>query len=201
MDNADGPQSTASAVRAAGIVREGSKWVLLRGGPVMTIDEFCARVVATGMAMTVAHYLVAWALGKRGWRGPFLLTPPDRTMWVETETIEGYRIVTEPKSAANDVPTDYARDIMPEQEAAHAEWVDRARVIARKIAKAKGEVSSDDIWRECAPPSGADARVMGAVFAERGAWELVRYQRSERRVANHGRAISVWRIKSQEQRA
>lgn len=92
------------------------------------------------------------------------------------------------------IDADYRDVILPEQEAKYSEWIAQARAAAVSIARAKGSVTSDDLWEACPPPAGVDPRVMAAAFHPRTTWELARYVKSRRRV-NHGRTVAEWRLR------
>lgn len=86
--------------------------------------------------------------------------------------------------------SNYESTVLEVQKEKYEAWIDRARKEARKIAKRKGQVCSDDIWRACPPPEYADPRVMGAVFFPADDWIITHYQRSARREC-HGRPVAV----------
>lgn len=88
--------------------------------------------------------------------------------------------------------TEYANGVLKAQEDAHEGWIDRARAKARELARAKGVVTSDDIWHHCPPPEGLEPRTMGAVFHPRRDWRAVGYVKSVRHTVNHGRPVQQW---------
>lgn len=67
-------------------------------------------------------------------------------------------------------------------------WLALARSTAQAIVRRQGEVSADDIHRECAIPPWLDGRVMGRVFQ---GMRLIRYQKSVRRECHH-RPVGVF---------
>lgn len=93
-----------------------------------------------------------------------------------------------------DDPTDYRIAVLPEQEEAHAAWIEKARAAARELAGKLGTITSDHIWEACPPPGGTDPRVLGAVFSDRAVWEKVGYVKSGRKI-NHGRPVAEWRLR------
>jgi hypothetical protein len=88
----------------------------------------------------------------------------------------------------------YEKQVMPLQEAKHAEWLDQARAIAFRLAKQKGVICVDDIRDELPPPAGVDGRIMGAIFKPSSVWERVDFRQSWRK-ETHGRPISLFRLK------
>lgn len=72
------------------------------------------------------------------------------------------------------------------------EFLESCRWIARKIAKAKGNVTIDDVRNEVKIPLNIDARVLGAVFNTPD-FEKVGYT-STKIKSSHGRPISVFRL-------
>ena len=71
-----------------------------------------------------------------------------------------------------------------------AQWLDRARALARQIAEEQGEVTADDLHERYPPPKGIDGRIMGSVF-EGMRW--VGFTKSRRKVC-HFRPISRFTI-------
>jgi hypothetical protein len=72
-------------------------------------------------------------------------------------------------------------------------WLDQARFLAERIAKQKGQVSSDDIHDACPLPDGAHYNLMGAVFKDQR-FKPVGYTPSQRPSA-HGRIIRIYCVK------
>lgn len=79
--------------------------------------------------------------------------------------------------------------------AAGERWLDDARSKALWLSET-GDVTTDDIWRVCPPPSNVDGRLVAQVF-DRSEWAIVDYCRSERG-RNSARKIAVWRRKRAE---
>ena len=75
--------------------------------------------------------------------------------------------------------------------AAGERWVDDARREARLLA-AVGDVSADQVWTVCPPPSDVDGRLLAKVFDKQ--WQIVGYAESARG-RNKARQIAVWRLK------
>lgn len=85
----------------------------------------------------------------------------------------------------------YEQQILPLQEETHGPWIEKARVVARQLARERGAVTIDDVREVCPPPAGVDGRVMGAVFRPRKDWECVDYRKSWRREC-HGRPVGIF---------
>lgn len=93
----------------------------------------------------------------------------------------------------------FRNEILPLFEETRAEFLERARETAIRIAENDPQriCTVDMVRSECPPPPGSDPRVMGAVFQCHGPtarWEKVGYAQSQRK-ACHGRPISVFRLK------
>lgn len=70
-------------------------------------------------------------------------------------------------------------------ETARADWLSRARVLAKQLYDTDGEpVSVDDIRSRLPLPDGVDTRVMGVVF-KGGDWALVDYVKSKRKESHY----------------
>lgn len=139
-----------------------------------TINTFCTIVVLTALAMTAIHYAVLH------WRSRSIQHAPAANDDDPGEIMES---------------SDYAAAVLPDQEKAHGDWIERARKAARDLAAVRGEISSDDIWDVAPPPAGVDPRVLGAIFSDKTMWERTRYVKSERKV-NHGRPIACWKLRA-----
>ncbi len=72
-------------------------------------------------------------------------------------------------------------------------WLDQARFLAERIAKQKGQVSSDDIHNALELPEGAHHNLMGAIFKD-PRFKPIGYTHSSRPSA-HGRIIRIYCIK------
>ncbi len=138
------------------------------------VNTFCTAALLLALAMTAIHYAFLH------WRSRSI----------------------QPATAANDDqpedvmdPSDYAASVLPDQEKAHGDWIERARKAARDLASTRGEISSDDIWDIAPPPAGVDPRVIGAVFSDKTMWQRLRYDKSTRKI-NHGRPVSVWTLRA-----
>lgn len=78
-------------------------------------------------------------------------------------------------------------------EVVRAEWLAKARSIARGLARGGRTVTVDDVRAVMEPPAGADPRVMGALF--RGdEWEPAGWVQSNRCTC-HRRPIREFRLK------
>jgi hypothetical protein len=77
---------------------------------------------------------------------------------------------------------------------AHPDLVERLRDAARRLAAGGREITSDDVHQACPVPNGVDPRIMGAVFHPRSDWLRTGTKQSRRR-ENHGRWISIWRLR------
>lgn len=78
-------------------------------------------------------------------------------------------------------------------ENARSDWLQRARTIARGLARGGKTVTVDDVRERCAPPADADPRVMGALF--RGdEWEPCGWVESTRRECHH-RPIRTFKLR------
>lgn len=91
----------------------------------------------------------------------------------------------------------YVQEVLPFQEKQFPELVRRLRETARKLAAERGEITSDDIHGEYPIPTGVDPRIMGSVFMPRRDWVRVGQRKSKRGV-NHGRFITIWRLREAE---
>lgn len=87
----------------------------------------------------------------------------------------------------------YDNIALPNHEHDHGAWLDRARLMAVKIARERGSCSADDVWEACPVPDGVDRRVLGGVFKPSKDWVRVGWIQSRRR-SNHGRTIPVWKL-------
>lgn len=74
----------------------------------------------------------------------------------------------------------------------HADFLERCRTAARKIAKRRkcGTVSINDVRNAVNIPPGVHPSVLGAVF-NRSEWRVVGYTTAEHASA-HGRAVRVY---------
>lgn len=70
------------------------------------------------------------------------------------------------------------------------DWLGRARDTARRVARERGKVSSDDIHALCPLPAGAHHNLMGAVFKTTGLVQIGWTQTE--RPEGHGRVIRVY---------
>jgi len=69
----------------------------------------------------------------------------------------------------------------------------KARELAIKIVKEKGQVTTDDIRLQIEIPKGVDGRVMGAVFNSK-TWISIGYKKSEIETS-HRRPISIFKLR------
>lgn len=86
----------------------------------------------------------------------------------------------------------FTQGVLPLFEQHSGDWLSQARATARRIASRAGNVTIDEVRKECPPPKGKDPRVMGAVFAGKE-WVRVGFRQSDRREC-HGRPVSVFRL-------
>lgn len=77
-----------------------------------------------------------------------------------------------------------------------AEWLAKARDVARKLGESGRIVTIDDVRDLCPPPGEVDPRVMGAVFL-RKEWERCGYT-SGKRMTSHARPVSQFKLKEYE---
>lgn len=79
-------------------------------------------------------------------------------------------------------------------ETARADWLSRARALAREIyLNTAAPVSVDDVRARLPLPDGVDTRVMGVVF-KGGDWTLVDYVKSTRK-ESHYRPVARFALK------
>lgn len=90
----------------------------------------------------------------------------------------------------------FPNEIQPAMEALRAEWLEDARATAKAIIRRRGEVTADDINRECPVPKGIEPRTMGCVFRSRE-FKLLKYVAGARSV----RQIGVYGLSKQGRRA
>ncbi len=88
----------------------------------------------------------------------------------------------------------YEDEILPRQEAAHAEYLEYAREVALRLGEIKDEVTINDVRDIAPPPPDIDGRIMGAVFLRKD-WELKRHERSHRRTC-HNRPVGVFTLRA-----
>ncbi|CAH1689721.1 conserved hypothetical protein [Hyphomicrobiales bacterium] len=100
--------------------------------------------------------------------------------------------------ARNRPVQDFETEILPNLEAARAEWLAKARLVALELVKERGQITSDDVREKCPIPAGVDPRCIGPLFRD-PMWELVGYVRSKRKICHH-HPIGLWRLKN-DQRA
>lgn len=84
-------------------------------------------------------------------------------------------------------------DVLPLFEATRADWLKRARLTARYLARKHGSVNINQVRAECPPPDGIDPRVLGAVFTK-AEFECVGFINSDRRTC-HGRPIREFKLR------
>ena len=148
------------------------------------VNTFCTVTLLLASVMVAIHYAVI-AIRHHLRMARHGVPALEYQSW---EVIEGGRMMP------LDAPTDYRNAVMPDQEQAHADWIETARQTAQSIARRVGQITSDDIWDACPPPAGVDPRVMGAVFADKTLWERVGYVKSARKI-NHGRPVAAWKLR------
>ena len=73
-------------------------------------------------------------------------------------------------------------------------FLDRARVVARRIAAEKGWVTADDVREVLAIPDDVHPNVMGAIF--RGEFEFMCWKKSAQ-PQRHANRIGRWRLKEE----
>ncbi len=136
--------------------------------------EFLWIVAAVFLGSVPAFILAAWQR-----RGPRYLNQVSELEQPE----EG--------EAMSDV---YVQEVLPLQEREHPELARRLREVAQRLAREKGEITSDDIHAAHPIPQGIDPRIMGAAFTPKKLWLRTGQQQSKRR-ENHGRWISTWSLR------
>ena len=75
-------------------------------------------------------------------------------------------------------------------------WIRQATEVALRIYAERGEVTGDDVWRECPAPSHVDGRLMSRVF-NRSDWMITGYRQSARG-RNAERKMAIWKRKIAE---
>ena len=73
-------------------------------------------------------------------------------------------------------------------------WLQKAREVARDMARRRGSVTIDEVREHCPPPDDVDPRIMGRVFMK-SEFELIDHIESRRKVC-HGRPIGIFRLRS-----
>ena len=104
----------------------------------------------------------------------------------------------------NETDTQFLNRLESKQEALglfeknRAEWLANARWIAKRVAQNRlsRQCTVDDVHEQVKLPYGVDGRVYGAIF-HLEEWEHVGYAKSKRKI-NHGRPISVFRLKDDQ---
>ena len=89
--------------------------------------------------------------------------------------------------------TQYEQLVLPLQEAAHGEWLAKARAVALRLGAGGKRITIDMIRAECPPPHGVDPRIMGAVFL-RKTWANCGYIQGFRETS-HGRPVAVFMLR------
>lgn len=76
------------------------------------------------------------------------------------------------------------------------EWITQAENFTLFYAARNGEVSSDDVQRECPPPIGSNPNVVGALFRSLLAKKKIEFvaTRKSNRASGHARRIGVYRL-------
>jgi len=87
----------------------------------------------------------------------------------------------------------FQETVLPTFEEHRAEWLARARAVARQLGQGGRVVTVNDVRALCPPPPNVDPRVMGGIFSGKD-WELLDYARTNRR-ACHGRAVGLFRLR------
>lgn len=88
----------------------------------------------------------------------------------------------------------FAQEVLPLFEEHRADFLARARAVARAIARQRGEVTINDVREVCPPPETVDPRIMGAVLRA-PEFEACGYRKSDRREC-HGRPVAVFRLRA-----
>lgn len=86
----------------------------------------------------------------------------------------------------------FEEQVRPLFEQYRADYLARARQIARQIAMRNGEVTINDVREHCPPPEGVDPRVMGAIL-RKPEFIAVGYTKSHRSVC-HNRPICIFKL-------
>lgn len=94
-------------------------------------------------------------------------------------------------------PTLFEAEILPHFEQHRQDWLTRARRKAVELGMSGEPITINDVRKECPVPGDIDARVAGAVFANRDTWERLGYVGSQRKVC-HGRPVAQFRLKGCE---
>jgi hypothetical protein len=92
-------------------------------------------------------------------------------------------------------PSQYEREVMPMQEAAHGDWLALARATAIRMGQRGVEMTVDQVRAVCPPPPGVDPRVMAAIFP-RKRWERVGYAPGFRK-ASHARPVCIFKLRAE----
>lgn len=76
------------------------------------------------------------------------------------------------------------------------QWQTQARAFALYYASKNGEVTSDDVQRDCPPPHSVNPNVVGALFRSLVAKKELEFveTRKSGRALGHARRIGVYRI-------
>lgn len=74
----------------------------------------------------------------------------------------------------------------------YPELAKRLQETAQRLAKERGEITTDDVWEAHPIPAGIEPRIMAAAFKPRSLWHKTgRYVPTKRPEANR-RPIAVW---------
>ncbi len=94
----------------------------------------------------------------------------------------------------------FERDVLPRLESGpdRAEWLAKARAVARRLGASGRIVDIDDVRAQCPPPEGIDPRINGAVFL-RAEWKNLGY-RTGSRPLSHNRPIARFRLRGARSR-
>lgn len=90
----------------------------------------------------------------------------------------------------------FPKEIQPGMEVSRAEYLDAAREAARRLIRLCGKVNIDEVRAICPPPTGADPRLMGAVFRHPD-FRKIGHTNSRRKKC-HGRPIAVFGFANDE---
>lgn len=102
-----------------------------------------------------------------------------------------------------DLFTYAARTPFPDAESAlealarnNEEWIALACEVAARICTREGEFTTDDLWRECPPPTGVKGQIFGAVtrrLVKDKRIEATGQYRKSTRPECHSRPIATYR--------
>ena len=69
---------------------------------------------------------------------------------------------------------------------------------ALELGRARGRITSDDIWDLCPVPDGIEPRIMGVAFRDKKLWRQTGEYVKSRRPSRHKAPISVWEFRGEQ---